>query len=107
MEKRKDYISNDQEHFCDENLHNASYDGTDAINVGIAGAMASGNTMQTSAHSTGLLFEQSIAQQNNQFQLAMTNTINGSKDLLTKNVNLKGTHLALKNDLFEVLESFK
>ena len=45
--------------------------------VGEAPAMAMGSIYQTGAHSTGLMFENSVNAQNNQFTLAQTATTQG------------------------------
>lgn len=119
MKKRRDYI-------CDE-ATKSSDDGTvkvggavkidldddvdnrienDAIIMSVSDspAMASGTSMQTSAHSTGLMFENSVTQQNSAFLLGTTSTVQGSKGLLDT-FSLKGSRLSLENDLANSLNN--
>lgn len=51
-------------------------------NLGFSTATANGNTVQTNVHSLGILFEQSINQQQNHFQTAISTSTMDIKKIL-------------------------
>ncbi len=64
--------------------HNSTsndYDQT-GLTEGYANATASGTTFSTSAHSTGLMFENSVNQQNNDFLTSNTLNLEGFEQMI-------------------------
>lgn len=70
-----------------------------AENVGYANSVSLGEEMQTSAHSMGLLFEQSVQRQNDNFIRGFSSFSQSMKAFLKDSKNLKGTQLELRNAL--------
>jgi len=85
-----------------ENQNTTSSDSSTMV-VGSSAPIASGTTMLAGANSLGLLFEESIRQQQNDFQLGLTKTIKSTPDLLAKRNNIKGRKVELKNALVATL----
>lgn len=85
---------------------NSSKESRNLNNEG-GGAMASGNTVHTSSHSIGLLFDQNVVQMNHNFQVGMTGITKAIPDLLAREINLKGTKLAMEEDLAKQLGVFQ
>ncbi|MEY8760529.1 RebB family R body protein [Chryseobacterium tongliaoense] len=50
--------------------------------VGMSAAVTSAMNMQVSAHSTGLMFEQSVANQQKDFLVSLSNSVMGYKKVL-------------------------
>ena len=110
MKKRTDYMNEESDIQTPENTGDTGGVESEGENVspmviGVTGAMASGDSMQTSAHSIGLLFEQSVTQQNNDFQLGMTSNSMLTRNLLAHRVNLKGRKLEMENGLAKLLQN--
>lgn len=67
--------------------HNKNEVNTDVI--AMSASVSAAIAMQTSAHSVGLMFEQSILNQQNHFQLALSSSVVGFKKMSTKKINHK------------------
>ncbi len=67
-----------------EHVSHQVTDAVSQVNVQVLGeapAMAMGSIYQTAAHSTGLMFQNAVNSQNNQFILAQTATAQGVRQL--------------------------
>jgi len=69
-----------------ENDKNGTYTGT----VAMAPPVSAGIAMQANAHSVGLMFEQSVVQQQNQFQLGISSSIMNVKKIARVKIKRKG-----------------
>jgi len=82
---------------------NTSTSDSNAMVVGSSPPMAAGSNMLSSANSLGLMFEQSIRQQQNDFQIGLAKTIKSTPNLLAKRINIKGRKVEFKNALAAAL----
>ncbi|MFK7796600.1 MAG: RebB family R body protein [Aureispira sp.] len=75
-----------------ETKNNECADGIAASNLSVLGnaaAMGVGNIMVSQAHSTGLLFMQQVAQQQQNYQIELSNTSKSVYQILNKPLSLK------------------
>ncbi|WP_292009110.1 RebB family R body protein [Chryseobacterium sp.] len=57
--------------------------------VAVSAAVSTGISLQANAHSTGLMFEQSVLTQQKDFQLSMGNSMMSAKKLVAKKIRYK------------------
>lgn len=72
MQKRVDYIIEDEQNSSGASSVERVYS-PETLTEAYAAAVTAGQLMQVSAHSIGLLFEQSVNQQNNTFLMGNSN----------------------------------
>ncbi len=82
----------------ENNIGNSISD-TNTMVTGSAAPMASANTFIPSSHSTGILFENSVRQQQSDFELGITETTKSTELLLNNGAVLNGLNLTLNNDM--------
>ena len=70
------------------------------INSDLSSSMAKGTTDQTNAHSLGIMFEQSINQQQNHFQTAISTSTMDVKKILSINTGKKNRIEKINNHRF-------
>lgn len=81
-------------------------DQNEIINVGVvadATSVPTAISMQVNAHSTGLMYEQSVLHQQRDFQLTISNSVMGFKKLAEKKLKFKVAK-ALKKSRFDTLK---
>ncbi|CAA7195231.1 hypothetical protein D1631_08610 [Chryseobacterium nematophagum] len=80
-----------------ENTNEVINTGVVAMSSTVPAAIA----MQTNSHSVGLMFEQSILNQQRDYQLAIGNSVMSAKKLVAKKVRIKGA-VGIRKSRFDI-----